>query len=94
MGSKWRKVKIALGLNLCVYVPRAIDDSQSSLNPAARFSDAYSPSDISSTGDSPSYRPPTPTSSSSNQRVSKSGPKSPKVSIFPIKLLHIQKMKL
>lgn len=27
MGSKWRKAKLALGLNLCVYVPTDLDDS-------------------------------------------------------------------
>lgn len=26
MGSKWRKVKLGLGLNLCAYLPRTTDD--------------------------------------------------------------------
>ncbi|KAL3523461.1 hypothetical protein ACH5RR_016295 [Cinchona calisaya] len=38
--SKWRKVKMALGMNLCVYVPRThghIDDSSSSPPPPPSF---------------------------------------------------------
>ncbi|KAL8159828.1 hypothetical protein V2J09_001365 [Rumex salicifolius] len=38
MGSKWRKAKLALGLNLCYYVPRTVDDD--SPPPSERFSDA------------------------------------------------------
>ncbi|KAL5071569.1 hypothetical protein RYX36_022456 [Vicia faba] len=26
MGSKWKKAKVALGLNLCMFVPRTLDD--------------------------------------------------------------------
>lgn len=80
MGSKWRKVKLALGTNMCVYAPGVIDDSSPSLNSAARFSDAYSLSNASTAGDSSGYRPTTPTPSSLGLRVPKSGPKSPKVS--------------
>ncbi|KAH7537429.1 hypothetical protein FEM48_Zijuj03G0091900 [Ziziphus jujuba var. spinosa] len=41
MGSRWRKVKLALGLNLCVYVPRTLEDSPpSSIDSAERLSDA------------------------------------------------------
>lgn len=44
MGSKWRKVKLAFGLNLCVYSPRNHvadnDDDDNSLPPSERRSDA------------------------------------------------------
>lgn len=44
MGSKWRKVKVAFGLNLCVYSPRNHvadnDDDDNSLPPSERRSDA------------------------------------------------------
>ncbi|KAF7805609.1 E3 ubiquitin-protein ligase WAV3-like [Senna tora] len=74
MGSKWRKLKLALGFNMCVYVPRDIDDSSSSLNPPPRFTDASSLSDVS-----PSvHRPTTPTRSSSGLWLTKSQPKSSK----------------
>lgn len=71
MGSKWRKVKIALGLNMCLYVPPLNDPD----NNPSRFSDAavsHSPAAVSRGGSA------TPTSSSSGLRSSKSGPKSSK----------------
>ncbi|XP_051130823.1 E3 ubiquitin-protein ligase WAV3 [Andrographis paniculata] len=46
MGSKWRKVKVALGLNLCVYTPRNhavaddADDDADTPPPSGRRSDA------------------------------------------------------
>ncbi|XP_073305227.1 E3 ubiquitin-protein ligase WAV3-like isoform X1 [Primulina huaijiensis] len=43
MGSKWRKVKLALGLNMCVYSSRnhlADDDDEASPQPSERRSDA------------------------------------------------------
>ncbi|CAI9760135.1 unnamed protein product [Fraxinus pennsylvanica] len=45
MGSKWRKVKLALGLNMCLYTPRNNivdnDDEDESLPPSSyRHSDA------------------------------------------------------
>ncbi|KAH7854372.1 hypothetical protein Vadar_013045 [Vaccinium darrowii] len=40
MGSKWRKAKLALGMNLCVYVPRTVGDDDVSPPPSDRFSDA------------------------------------------------------
>ncbi|KAJ6322972.1 hypothetical protein OIU77_012743, partial [Salix suchowensis] len=57
MGSKWRKAKLALGLNLCVYVPRTLDDSAAPSS--ERLSDAalLSPTNWDS-------RPMTPTPSS------------------------------
>ncbi|XP_021625688.1 E3 ubiquitin-protein ligase WAV3 isoform X1 [Manihot esculenta] len=71
MGSKWRKAKLALGLNLCSYVPRTLEDSP----PASseRLSDAalLSPTNWDS-------RPMTPTPSSHGLRLSKSGSKSSK----------------
>ncbi|KAA8550376.1 hypothetical protein F0562_002060 [Nyssa sinensis] len=82
MGSKWRKAKLALGLNMCVYVPRTLEDSSSSVGPAGRFSDA----DLLSPSLSPASRssdcrlemPTTPTPSSSGLRLSKHGIKSSK----------------
>lgn len=82
MGSKWRKAKIALGLNLCVYVPGSHDDaSPSVMDAAARFSDASSISptvdrDLDSTTPK---TPTTPTPSSSGLRLPKSGSRSSKV---------------
>ncbi|XP_038706283.1 E3 ubiquitin-protein ligase WAV3-like [Tripterygium wilfordii] len=69
MGSKWRKAKLALGLNSCMYVPQTLEEpSTSTTSPALRSSDAVlvSPSTSSS-------------SSSRLLRLSKSGPKSCKV---------------
>ncbi|KAL1345473.1 hypothetical protein HN51_019203 [Arachis hypogaea] len=73
MGSKWRKVKLAIGINLCIHVPRTTDRSSSSSaieSPfsSAAFSDGVSPSS--------GRRPTTPTPSSSGLRLSKSGSKS------------------
>ncbi len=75
MGSKWRKVKLALGMNTCLYVPQTLDDSSSSI---PRLSDAVSPS----TGHSSDRPPTTPTPSSSGLRLSLTGSKSSKVCIF------------
>uniref|UniRef100_A0A5B7AZH0 RING-type E3 ubiquitin transferase n=1 Tax=Davidia involucrata TaxID=16924 RepID=A0A5B7AZH0_DAVIN len=66
MGSKWRKAKLALGLNLCVYIPTTVEVSPP---PSQRLSDAALLS--------PSYSPamattPSPTSSSKGLRLSKS----------------------
>uniref|UniRef100_A0A2N9FX00 Anaphase-promoting complex subunit 11 n=1 Tax=Fagus sylvatica TaxID=28930 RepID=A0A2N9FX00_FAGSY len=71
MGSKWRKVKLALGMNTCLYVPQTLDDSSSSI---PRLSDAVSPS----TGHSSDRPPTTPTPSSSGLRLSLTGSKSSK----------------
>lgn len=80
MSSKWRKVKLALGFNSCAHIPRPLDDSSSPLNStAARFSGAAPLSVVFPAGDTSSYRPSTPTPSSSGLRLSKSGSKSPKV---------------
>ncbi|KAF5959547.1 hypothetical protein HYC85_000756 [Camellia sinensis] len=71
MGSKWRKAKLALGMNLCVYVPRTIDDGDYSPPLSERGSDAalLSPS-VS--------MPMTPTPSSHGLRLSKSMSRSSK----------------
>ncbi|WVZ02850.1 hypothetical protein V8G54_023656 [Vigna mungo] len=74
MGSKWRKLKLALGLDSCVHIPRTFDDSHAT----GRFSGSVSPSVVSPAGDTSGYRPSTPTPSSSGLRLPKSGPKSPK----------------
>ncbi|KAL0298716.1 UNVERIFIED_CONTAM: E3 ubiquitin-protein ligase WAV3 [Sesamum radiatum] len=62
MGSKWRKVKLALGLNLCVYGPNNHvvdnDDDEDSLPPSERRSDAA----LLSPPDDWTSAPPTPTS--------------------------------
>ncbi|KAJ6311515.1 hypothetical protein OIU77_013303 [Salix suchowensis] len=71
MGNKWRKAKLALGLNLCVYVPRTLDDSAAPSS--ERLSDAalLSPKNWDS-------RPMTPTPSSHGLRFVRSGSKSSK----------------
>ncbi|KAK7262288.1 hypothetical protein RJT34_29854 [Clitoria ternatea] len=85
MGSKWRKLKLALGLDSCVHIPRALDDSSA----ATRFSSSTTSTVVSPAGDTSGYRPSTPTPSSSGLRLSKSGPKSPKgtcaICLYPIK---------
>ncbi|OMO70994.1 hypothetical protein COLO4_28412 [Corchorus olitorius] len=71
MGSKWRKAKLALGLNLCAYLPRTSDDDYSSLPSTERLSDAalLSPSNWDNMASS---RPMTPVPSSHGLRLSKS----------------------
>ncbi|RZB76357.1 E3 ubiquitin-protein ligase WAV3-like [Glycine soja] len=44
MGSKWRKVKLAIGINMCVQVPKTVEHSSSSISSATPFSDRLSPS--------------------------------------------------
>lgn len=78
MGSKWRKAKLALGLNLCVFVPRTLEDSPpppSAVDSSERLSDAalLPPVDWDTC-----HRPMTPTPSSHGLRLSKSGSKSSK----------------
>ncbi|KAG4189008.1 hypothetical protein ERO13_A08G199200v2 [Gossypium hirsutum] len=88
MGSKWRKAKLALGMNMCLYVPhQKLEDSLPSssssasstsiANVASRLStDSVPLSPVSPSGND--CRPTTPTPSSSGLRVSKSSPKSSK----------------
>ncbi|PRQ33511.1 putative chromatin regulator PHD family [Rosa chinensis] len=82
MGSKWRKAKLALGLNTCLYVPQTAEES-SSPSPngivESRHSDAVSSSSLlSPTGIGSDRRPTTPTPSSSGLLLPKSGLKSSK----------------
>ncbi|KAG6631818.1 hypothetical protein I3843_13G100800 [Carya illinoinensis] len=74
MESKWRKVKLALGINTCLYVPQTLDDSSPSIVSAGRPSDAVSPTPGHDLG----CHPTTPTPSSSGLRLSLTGPKSSK----------------
>ncbi|KAA0036478.1 putative protein binding protein [Cucumis melo var. makuwa] len=80
MGSKWRKMKLALGLNLCVFVPRTLEDSPSlpDCDSTERFSDAA----LLSPAHWGSSRPSTPTPSSHGLTFSKSGSKSSKMSSY------------
>nr|AAM53301.1 putative protein [Arabidopsis thaliana]AAN15691.1 putative protein [Arabidopsis thaliana] len=66
MGSKWRKAKVALGLNLCLYIPKTLEDS----SPPRRSDDAVSLSPVIV------QRPSTPTPSSSGLRLPRSMSKS------------------
>ncbi|PKI64414.1 E3 ubiquitin-protein ligase WAV3 [Punica granatum] len=77
MSSKWKKAKMALGLNLCLYVPRRDEpssDAAAAADVARRFSDTVSLSFAS--GDP--HRPRTPTPSSSGLLLSRSGNRSSK----------------
>ncbi|XP_050368643.1 E3 ubiquitin-protein ligase WAV3-like [Argentina anserina] len=83
MGSKWRKAKLALGLNTCLYVPQTSEEHPSSPSPngvvASRHSDAVSSSSLlSPTGLGSDRQATTPTPSSSGLRLPKSGTKSSK----------------
>ncbi|KAK4798781.1 hypothetical protein SAY86_031107 [Trapa natans] len=79
MESKWRKAKLALGLNLCTYMPRTLEDS-----PPPRDGDAsterHSDAALLSPGNWDAYRsrPMTPTRSSHGLRLSRSSSKSSK----------------
>lgn len=72
MGSKWRKAKLALGLNLCVVVPRTLEDSPSVLEASERHSDVALLSPANSS------RPTTPSPSSHGLWLPRSGSKSSK----------------
>ncbi|KAE9620568.1 hypothetical protein Lal_00018929 [Lupinus albus] len=78
MGSQWRKVKLAFGLNTCVHIPTDLYDFSSSLNSTpARFSVTTSSSAVvSPAGDTSGYCPTTPTPSSSRLWLPKSVSKS------------------
>lgn len=79
MGSKWRKAKLALGLNLCTYMPRTLEDSPPDTGDASteRLSDAalLSPGNW----ETDRSRPMTPIPSSHGLRLSRSASKSSKV---------------
>ncbi|CAN0909230.1 E3 ubiquitin-protein ligase WAV3 [Linum grandiflorum] len=76
MGSKWRKVKLALGMNLCVYVPRTLDGDSDSPPPAPteRVSDVA----LLSPAGWEDVRPMTPTPSSHGLKLLRSGSKASK----------------
>ncbi|KAM0996602.1 hypothetical protein ACFX2I_006543 [Malus domestica] len=81
MGSKWRKAKLALGLNTCLYVPQTREEPPPASNDAAAsvLSDAVSSSSLlSPMGAGSDCRPTTPTPSSSGLRLPKTGTKSSK----------------
>ncbi|KAJ4978155.1 hypothetical protein NE237_008935 [Protea cynaroides] len=73
MGNKWRKAKVALGLNLCVYFPRTLEDSPSSPEAAGNFAEVSSVSPVSRNSDSRQAIPTTPSPSSSGLRLSRNG---------------------
>ncbi|CAG7892142.1 unnamed protein product [Brassica rapa] len=64
MGSKWRKAKIALGVNLCLYVPKTLEEESRRSNDAVSLSPVTVP------------RPTTPVPSSSGLRLPRSFSKS------------------
>ncbi|XP_059291799.1 E3 ubiquitin-protein ligase WAV3-like [Lycium ferocissimum] len=72
MGSKWRKAKLALGLNMCLYVPKTLEDSPATVA-GERFSDVVSLSPTSPRRHSDCHvdMPTTPTPSSSGLRLPK-----------------------
>ncbi|CAH2058770.1 unnamed protein product [Thlaspi arvense] len=70
MGTKWRKMKLALGLNLCTYLPRTLEDPPSALNSSERLSDVALLS--------PLNWPMTPTPSSHGLKLSRNSSKSSK----------------
>ncbi|XP_014514278.1 uncharacterized protein LOC106772403 [Vigna radiata var. radiata] len=77
MASKWKKAKVALGLNLCMFVPRTLDDdSPPHTVVSERLSDAalLSPANWNTS----SSRPTTPLSSFHGLKLSKSSSKSSK----------------
>ncbi|XP_016489603.2 E3 ubiquitin-protein ligase WAV3 isoform X1 [Nicotiana tabacum] len=80
MGSKWRKAKLALGLNMCLYVPKTLEDSPAVALSGGRFSDAVSLSPTTPNRNSDCHvdMPTTPTPSSSGLRLPKHSSKSSK----------------
>ncbi|XP_022970296.1 uncharacterized protein LOC111469304 [Cucurbita maxima] len=81
MNSTWKKLKLALGFNMCLYTPPNPPDSLPSMpSMPSRFSDAAAPSNLLSQASfsSDCHPPTTPTSSSSGLRLSKSSTRSSK----------------
>ncbi|KAL2324814.1 hypothetical protein Fmac_023872 [Flemingia macrophylla] len=77
MASKWKKAKVALGLNLCMFVPRTLDDHSP---PHAAVSESFSDAALLSTAswDTASSRPTTPALSFHGLKLSRSTSKSSK----------------
>ncbi|CAI0411859.1 unnamed protein product [Linum tenue] len=71
--SRWRKAKLALGLNLCVYVPRTLDDDSPAATSTERVSDVALLSPTSW-----DVRPMTPVPSSHGLKLPRTGSKSSK----------------
>lgn len=79
MGSKWRKAKLALGLNTCLYIPKTLEDSPATASASAstvtggRLFDAVSLSPTTPNRNSDCHvdMPTTPTPSSSGLRMPK-----------------------
>ncbi|XP_039021833.1 E3 ubiquitin-protein ligase WAV3-like [Hibiscus syriacus] len=72
MGSRWRKAKMALGLNLCAYLPRTSDDDDyRSLPSSERPSDAALLS-LSNSANMAASRPVTPSPSAHGFRLPRS----------------------
>ncbi|KAL3354591.1 hypothetical protein AABB24_018978 [Solanum stoloniferum] len=77
MGSKWRKAKLALGLNTCLYIPKTLEDSPATASASTvtggRFFDAVSLSPTTPNRNSDCHvdMPTTPTPSSSGLRMPK-----------------------
>ncbi|KAJ8551867.1 hypothetical protein K7X08_028310 [Anisodus acutangulus] len=73
MGSKWRKAKVALGLNMCLYVPKTLEESPAPDTAGGGFSDAISLSPTTPHRNSECHvdMPTTPTPSSSGLRLPK-----------------------
>ncbi|CAL1374264.1 unnamed protein product [Linum trigynum] len=72
--SRWRKAKLALGLNLCVYVPRTLDDDLPAATSTERVSDVALLSPTSWDA-----RPMTPVPSSHGLKLPRTGSKSSKL---------------
>ncbi|KAI3799371.1 hypothetical protein L1987_34665 [Smallanthus sonchifolius] len=68
--SKWRKLKLALGLNTCLYLPKTTDDDESTHSTSSRSHAPPRGSDVRH------RMPTTPTPSSSGLQMSKYGFKS------------------
>lgn len=79
MASKWKKAKVALGLNLCMFVPRTLDDdSPPHTVVSERLSDAALLSPANWNNNTSSSRPTTPVPSFHGLKLSKSSSKSSK----------------
>ncbi|KAF6167834.1 hypothetical protein GIB67_027612 [Kingdonia uniflora] len=86
MGSKWMKVKRSIGMNMCVFVPKTLDDASPSDNNniggGERLSDASSLalalSPVDRSVDSRFLSPTTPTPSSQGLKLTKIGSRSSK----------------